>query len=479
MTLTNRLSSSFLGALGLILIGFSTALYSMASAYLQRSVDERLSATLATLSAMAEDEPGGFDWEHDERRAYPGHDSGVDQVRWIVFDDKGSEVDRSRNLANADRIESPGLRRLDRQRIPWRVVQLRLNSNHSAEPSDGKPGRFSSVVLQAGLRLDPIEGTLRTLAVALAILSTLLWVFTAIVGRWICRRALAPLTKMAITARELGVDEPSRRLPVVVTGDELEDLAFAFNGLLDRWHEALERQSRFAGDASHQLRTPLTALIGQVDVALRRDRPPEEYRRTLSRVRDQSERLRRIVEALLFLARADAEASLPALEEFDLVAWVSEQVRQRLDESSAEPIRWDEPPGPIPVRSHPALLAEVFHNLLDNARDHGGAGLSTEIKVVREGDCVALNVQDHGRGISPADLSKVFEPFYRAPDARKSVPNGVGLGLAVARRIAEALGGKLEAESEPGRGSRFTVRLKIARLDRSLLVRIPLADLAE
>ncbi len=459
MTLTDRLSSAFLGALGLILVGFSVALYAMASIYLHRAADERLAATLATLTAMAEDEPGGFDWEHDRAHVDPGQEPGIDQVRWIVFDEQGKEVDRSGNLANAERIDSPGPRQLDQKGIPWQVVETRLRSSQTATPSRAETTRHHALTLRAGLRLDSIEATLRTLGIALTILSTVLWASTAIVGRWICRRALAPLTKMATTARELGVADPARRLAVVATADELEDLAFAFNGLLDRWHEALERQSRFTGDASHQLRTPLTALIGQVDVALRRDRSPEEYRLTLKRVRDQSERLRRIVESLLFLARADTEAALPELEPFDIVAWLDDQVRLRLEESPGDRILWSVAPEPIIVRSHPALLDEVLRNLLDNARDHGRLGGPVELVSEATDASVAIHVIDQGRGIAGNDLVKIFEPFYRASQARKEVPGGVGLGLAVARRIIESMGGRLEVASRVGHGSRFTIRI--------------------
>ena len=460
MTLTDRLSATFLGALALVLVGFSTALYFVASVHLHRSVDERLVAALGTLAVLVEDEPGGLDWERDGRQISTGQDPGHDQVRWMVLDGRGVEVDRSRNLTDPAPMVEAGSRRLDQRGRPWRVASRRLKSTRPASPGGEDPARPTELFLSAGLRLDPIERTLWNLAVALTLLSAALWGITALVGRRLCRRALAPLTRMASSARELGADEPGRRLPVASTGDELEDLAFAFNGLLDRWHEALERQARFTGDASHQLRTPLTALIGQIDVALRRDRTPEEYRRTLARARDQSDRLRRIVEALLFLARADSEAGLPALEEFDLVSWTSDQIERRSIDGSPDHLLWDEPPdGPILVRAHPALLAQILDNLLDNARDHGEAGSPIEVRVVREPGRVALSVEDRGRGVAPADLERIFEPFYRAADARRSVAGGVGLGLAVARRIARALGGTLDVESRLGGGSRFTLRL--------------------
>ncbi len=459
MTLASRVSASFLGVLAAVLAGFSGALYFTAMVHLHRSIDDRIGATLATLAAVVEDEHGGLEWDLEGRRILPGLDPGTDQVRWTVRDDSGRRVGQSRNLVEADPLDEPGPRRLDRLGHPWRVVRLGLSSGRPAPDPDG-PARPAGLVLTAALRLDPAEATLRTLALALTLLGSALWGLSALFGRRICRRALAPLTRMAATARDLGVDDPSRRLPVAPTGDELEDLARAFNGLLDRWHEALERQRRFAGDASHQLRTPLTAVIGQVDVALRRDRPLEEYRRVLATVREQSDHLRRIVEALLFLARADAEAGRPEPDEFDLVAWTTAQVERRAALGDGDRPRWEEPrDGPIRVRAHPALLAQVLDNLLDNARDHGGPGSPVDVRVHREPGVAALVVEDRGCGIPPEELPRVFEPFYRSARSRKSGHAGVGLGLAVARRIAVASGGSLEARSEPGIGSRFELRL--------------------
>jgi signal transduction histidine kinase len=463
LTLTNRLSTSFLGALALILVGFSTALYALASASLNRSIDDRLDAALATLAVLVEDEPGGLDWERDERHVSLGRDSGHDQVRWRIINDRGDEVDRSPNLGDPTILGEAAPRRLDAKGRPWRVTHRQLRSAHLNLPVPAESKRSSVLLIEAGLPLEPVDRPLRNLAITLPLLSSALWGFTALAGRRLCRTALAPLTRMAADARGLGADEPGRRLPVAETGDELQDLALAFNGLLDRWQEALERQSRFAGDASHQLRTPLAALIGQVDVALRRERAPEDYRRTLATVRDQSDRLRRIVESLLYLARADADAGLPSLEVFDLSAWAVEHVRRRLDEWGVgldPPIV--HPDGPSFVRAHPALLAEVFDNLLDNAMDHGRGGGPIEVRIAREAGRALLAVEDRGRGIEPGDLARVFEPFYRSNDARRATPGGVGLGLAVARRIAVALGGRLEAHSQPGQGSRFVLSLPLA-----------------
>src|SRR5262249_14448190 len=149
--------------------------------------------------------------------------------------------------------------------------------------------------------------------------------------------------------------------------DELHALADSFNGLLDRLQESHERQRRFAGDASHQLRTPLAAMLGQLEVALRRERSADEYRRALADVREQGERLRRIVEALLFRTRADAEALAPSLESVELSSWLAAHLKTWDAHPRAGDLRCEAAAGPLWARAQPQLLAQAVDNLLDNA----------------------------------------------------------------------------------------------------------------
>src|SRR5262249_5245015 len=156
----------------------------------------------------------------------------------------------------------------------WLVARRRI------EGPNGKvqEGKHPSLVLVAAVTLKPARATLHTMALALGATSFLLWLAAALISRRLCRRALLPVRAMASTARTLGANTLDQRLPLHGTNDELEELGQAFNGLLDRLQEAFERQRRFTGDASHQLRTPLTALLGLLEVTLRHPRSPEDYR---------------------------------------------------------------------------------------------------------------------------------------------------------------------------------------------------------
>jgi signal transduction histidine kinase len=263
---------------------------------------------------------------------------------------------------------------------------------------------------------------------------------------------------MAQSARDMPFDDG--RLPSPGTHDELEEFARSFNGLLDRLHVALERQRQFTGQASHQLRTPLAALITAIEVARRRTRSVEEHERVLDGLHDDAVRLWRIVEALLFLARADAEAALPGLERVDLASWTADHLLNWAEHERARDLRFESSDrDPLWTSVHRPLLGQLVDNLVENACKYSAPGTPVTVRAWSEPGAVALSVEDRGCGISAEETARVFEPFYRAQSAQRLGRAGVGLGLAVARRIAAAHGGTITAESKPGQGSRFVVRL--------------------
>jgi heavy metal sensor kinase len=472
VTLTARVSAFFLGWLGLALVGFAAAVYLVARADLHRQIDEqdhrvndRLQGTLDTLVAAAEIHRNGLEWEAHERSLPRGGD-GVHGVMWLVAVPGGRTIDRSGPAAGDWLRDGPEGNVTDSSAVTWRVARRRL---HPGEPQVLPPENhlmanepaalvvYTALDLTAAVPVTPIRNDLDRLAWLLAGLTVALWLLAVLIGRWLCRRTLAPVSDMAVAARELSPADPGERLAVRPTGDELEDLGRAFNEALGRMEEAFERQRRFTGDASHQLRTPLAAVLGQVEVALRRDRDPAEYRDTLRAVADEIRHLHRLTEALLFLARADAEAGLPDLQAVDLATWVADHVGKWRASHPGTDVRVDVDESTPSVRAHPELLAQLVDNLLDNALKYGPAGGPIQVRVAVKDGQAQLTVEDSGPGILPEDLTHVFDPFFRTAAARSAGIRGVGLGLAVARRIAEAMGARVTAESEPGRGSRFVL----------------------
>jgi two-component system OmpR family sensor kinase len=469
MTLAGRLTLFFLAALAVVLAGFSATVYGLASAHLHGQAEERLDAALNTLAAAAEINRFGVEWEPAERSLRIGPQQlGDHLVIWLVTDETGRLIDRSPQPdAGALLAETAVERRSstdDVRRLTWRdggwLAGLRWVRPDSAAPdrwpADAPATLHHALILTAAVPLEPVRATLRWLAATMAGTSAVVLALATMLGRAACRRALSPLRRMAEAARTMGPADADGRLAVPPAADELADLGHSFNGLLDRLRESAERQKRFTGDASHQLRTPLAVILGQVEVALRRDRPADEYRRVLETVHAKAGHLQRIIDALLFLARADGEAAAPVRDRLDLSSWLPRHLESWAGHPRYGDLRADVTGGSAEVEAHPVLLGELVNVLLDNACRYSRPGTPVTAAAIRDDGGVRLEVADEGPGIAAAELARVFEPFVT------SAGGGVGLGLSIARRLADVMGGTLRASSVPGRGSRFSVTFPVA-----------------
>ena len=267
-------------------------------------------------------------------------------------------------------------------------------------------------------------------------------VFGALVlGRTLAQNALAPMREASQRAREARASALDLNLPLRGTGDEWDELASTLNGLLAEARGTVERIRRFTSDAAHELRTPLTVLIGETEVVLRRARSAEEYRHALEVVAAESRELASLVESLLTLARADAGTLVMAAEPVDLFLLAQGALRraQRLLELQASMLRLELSGASLLARGDALLLARVLDNLLSNALRHGRHVVRVEVSAGARG--VQVLVVDDGPGVEPAFEPQLFQRFARADSARGG--EGVGLGLALSRAIAEAHGGTL------------------------------------
>jgi len=465
MTLTTRVSSFFLAALAIVLVGFSTTLYLAGRVYLQRQADERLKAAIDSLVAIAEVQPYGIEWDPSEHNLAVGAGPGADQVRWTVRDDHGKLVDRSVNLGKEDLhefVDSGPREAIQRATLagqPWHVQLKWLRPNQPTQPPPAgaeSQKLHPALLLTAAVPLTPVFEVLTQLATVLMASCLVIWLLAALVGRWLCRRALAPLTDMAAAAHAMDVEDIGHRLPAPKTGDELESLGNAINGLLSRLADALERQRRFSGDASHQLRTPLTAMLGQLEVALRRERTASDYQDTLVDLQSQAKRLHHLVETLLFLARGNGD--LDQLQPLDLREWVAANIGKWSKRIPTLHLRIPEAnDDSFMVSVQEPLFEQLLDNLFDNAAKYGKPEGPITVDLRREPETVILTVEDQGPGIDAEDLPHIFEPFYRAKRARLMGRPGAGLGLAIAHRITQAFGATIAVASEPGLGARFSV----------------------
>ncbi len=471
MRLSTRLSLFFLAALAVALLGFSATLCVLTSSYLHRRADERLEMAMAMLASSAELDSDGIDWE-PRGQALTGSGPWLDDnFFWTVYDNHGRLIDSSgskiaEKLADATSREPDKLKTIhDSHGRAWRILGHRVDwqpeeaSHESPDPRRIAVERLRGLRIVAGLSLSGIRTSLRNLVLTTMGLSLGLWMFAFLVGDRLSRHALRPLSEMASAAHGLGAYDLAERLPTQPGDDELAKLGQEINGLLDRLHESFERQRRFTGDASHQLRTPLTVIQGHVDLALRQDRSEEDYRKTLALVQQKTRHLRQIVDALLYLSRADTEAQSPMSESLELAEWLHNYLSKRTDRRANNVSLIQGENGPIQVQVQPVLLGELLNNLLENASKYSESGSEIIVTLNLRDGFVNLAVTDHGHGISDEDLPRIFEPFHRGRSAREGGTTGLGLGLSIASRLATSLGGTLSVESRPGHGSTFALRI--------------------
>jgi heavy metal sensor kinase len=317
-------------------------------------------------------------------------------------------------------------------------------------------------ILQSGRATDDTRETLSSLLRILAAGIAGAFVLAGMGGWWLASRALAPIDRITRAANEITERDLSRRLDLNLPDDEVGRLARTFDALIARLEAAFERQRRFTADASHELRTPLTAIRGQIDVALQQPRDPAEYQRVLAAVNAQVDRMTRLSESLLALARADV-GTLPLDRTMvDPAALAREVADDVLPLARTKGLKVDLDGQPVaPLDGDPDLLMQLLLNLADNAiryTDRGGITIGWR----EAADSIELFVRDTGRGIPDGQNARIFERFHRIDSARTRHDGGAGLGLAICRSIAEAHGGAISAAPTPGGGATFTVRLPAA-----------------
>lgn len=322
-------------------------------------------------------------------------------------------------------------------------------------------------IAQAGNSLTRIQTEIAEMTRTLVYLIPVVLLIAGLGGMFLTDRALRPVRRLASAAGQIEAEDLSQRLPVM-GDDEFADLAVTINGMLsrlqasfERQEQAFEQQQRFAADASHELRTPLTIIKANTSLALSERRTETEYEKTLRAVDLAADRMTRIVQDLLLLARADAGQLAYKLVPTPL-AEVLGSAAASLAIPDHAPISMDLSAKPIFVRGHGDSLVRLFSNLLENAARHTPGDGRIIVSVERIGGQVAVEVADTGIGIAPEHLPHVSERFYRVEAARSRAQGGTGLGLSICRSIAELHGGGLEITSLPGSGTTVRVLLQDA-----------------
>jgi two-component system, OmpR family, sensor kinase len=322
------------------------------------------------------------------------------------------------------------------------------------------PSSNGRMVLVVGASLDDQQEALARLSALLLVGGPVALALLGGVGWLVAGAALRPVERMRAEAEAISATEPGRRLSVPPTGDEVARLGETLNGMLERLEEAIERERRFVDDASHEIRTPLANLRTELELALRRSRSPEDLERAVRSAAGETERLARLAEDLLVLARAD-RGRLPVRREPVEVAGVVGSVVEAFAARASEAGVAIEVRVPEGLRAtlDPLRIRQALGNLLDNALGHTAPGGRVRIEAEAVEGAISLEISDTGEGFSSGFLPRAFEPFTRPDRSRSRSDGGAGLGLAIVRAVAEAHGGVAEARNRPDGGASVLLRI--------------------
>ncbi len=318
-------------------------------------------------------------------------------------------------------------------------------------------------IVQVVTSLQEQDETLEGLRFWLYLLIPLTLIFASVIGWFLATLALRPVGKMTAQAERVSARQLHERLDVPRTRDELERLAKTFNEMLSRLERAFKRMRQFSAAASHELRTPLTILKGELEVALRKPRDLEEYRRVLATQLEAVNEIISIVEQLLALAHTEEGEGAVEWQKLnlgDLVRQVCQRWQKIIDDKKIHLEISQEKE--VEVRGEKRLLERLVANLLDNAVKHTPGGGAVAFEIAERNHSACLVVKDTGPGISKEELPKIFDKFFSravSQGAEGSASGGVGLGLGLCRWIVEAHQGQIEVSSIEGQGAKFTVRL--------------------
>jgi heavy metal sensor kinase len=314
-------------------------------------------------------------------------------------------------------------------------------------------------LLRVAVSEAPSRAQVRHMWLELVLLSLLVLAVGGLGGPWLARKALVPLARLAELSQRITAEQLHERLPVQGASLELDLLAAAFNDTFARLEASFDQLKRFTADVSHELRTPLTALRAVGEVALRRDHDAQGYREVIGSMLEEVDRLTRLADELLTLARADAGEAKLVLEPVDLGALVREVAGHVSVLAEEKEQRLEVEARPVAVRGDRTVLRQALVNLAVNAIKYSTERSRIRVAAGRRGQDAFFEVSDEGPGIALEHRDRLFERFYRVDKSRSREMGGTGLGLALVKWAAEAHRGRVELATEVGQGSTFRILL--------------------
>ncbi|ONI96154.1 heavy metal sensor histidine kinase [Burkholderia cenocepacia] len=449
--LRGRLTALIILSTSVILASSGVALYEALSNRVETTAAEQMAGISAALGArLAEarttaDVARNTDIWIDQLHGHPNMDLAI-------FDAAGTRL-----------VGTPGFRpyaplmSMNAGRVPVGVAPPAARHQYllTTVPLAGAGAPVVRVAVQYDRSADVL--LLRTHAYTIVVIEVFGVVLAAVIAYGIAALGLSPLRRFAARAEQMSTSRLAHPLPELDTSGELKELEHAFNGMLARLNESFTRLSQFSSNLAHDMRTPLTNLQAAAQVVLSQPRGADEYRSVIESSIDKYQRLSRMIEDMLFLARSEQAGTsisvrrLNAAEEAERVAGYYEP----LAEDEGVTVKVD---GHAWVDADLTLYQRALSNLLSNALTYAPRGSVVTIDCVEQGGATTIAVSDTGPGIAAEHVGRIFERFYRVDPSRHNSASGTGLGLAIVRSIMDNHGGECGVDSEPGRRTTFWLR---------------------
>ena len=463
-TIKFKMTLWYVAILGVILFCFSLFLYLTLADSLYKGLDNKI-RTMAEIVASSTRSPFGAGTSMADLDQIMTERFGIRPLgRFIqILDESGRIGEKSTNLRDVQipisvqtmKAASKGVITFETvqvmEKYPLRVVTMPIMEN---EKMVG--------IVQVGSSLEGVEEALEQLLLILLIAVPAALLIASAGGLFLANKALRPVDAITRIARRIGSGDLSQRIRIKRVNDELGRLASTFNEMIAKLEKSFHQVKRFTADASHELKTPLTILRGEVEVGLKKKRGLKEYQRILASNLEEINRMSRIVEDLLTLSRADMGELIMEREEIELSALAREvwEDLQLLAKKKRIQLKFMDN-GFTRVEGDPLFLRQLILNITENGLKYTRAGGEVAVKVKGDRDqgVVRLLVADTGVGIPQKDLKRIFDRFYRVDGARSRETGGTGLGLSICQWIAQAHEGRIAVESKVGKGSTFTVTL--------------------
>jgi signal transduction histidine kinase len=461
LIITVVLSQALL-AIGLLLAG---VLYTRQR--LLASLDTRMQAHALSLAALArytEDPPEKLYF--DKTLVTATLDPDLDDA-FAIWSDQSGLLTRSDNWPKGLEISRAATSpwSLEWAGVSYRGLRLSGVPVLDREPDTQTPVEHLTIVYASPLL--PLRRQVRDTGIFIAGVSLLLLGMTGGFAIWGIRRGLQPLQQLAENAALVSAQNWQLQVPRDASQvEELQPLIDSMQTMLARLERSFAQQKEFLGNAAHELKTPVAVLKSTLQSLSQRPRASEDYQRGLNDALEDLDRLERLLQWMLRLARAEqwAHGALRRdLQVIDVTATCEEAVERirQLAEQRHTAIRLTKD-GQVPLRADPEDLQLVWTNLLENAVRYSPEGQSVEVEILHNnGGPARISFQDHGPGIAESDLPHIFRRFYRGDTSRARATGGFGLGLAIAKALIEAYGGSIKAESQSGHGTRMIVELPV------------------